>query len=110
MLAAEFETITINYSNMSMTGKRLTEIANKYGVPPMGTKRKLFDKLCNSEHIIGINSNLFMYRWEVALGETVPMWIILNPEQRPEVEGNVAIMGRKIWGDADGNISSIISQ
>jgi hypothetical protein len=45
LLAAEFETIRINYGDESTSGKLLANIMNEFGIVPLGTKRKLFDQL-----------------------------------------------------------------
>jgi hypothetical protein len=85
--AAEFKTIQINYGDKSMSGKIFADITNESGISPLGTKMKVFDRLQDLEHMVRINGNSFEYCCKVVVVETVPTWIILNPEPVPEVEG-----------------------
>jgi len=83
--AVQYETVRIHY--LKTTTKILVDIAARLGISKTGTKRKLFDKLRNSERALKIDDDTFDYRREIVEGEVVPTWIILTPQPAPAVPG-----------------------
>ncbi len=52
-----------------------------------GVKRKLFDRIRDSEHVVKVDDDSFDYRREMIAGEVFPTWIILTPEALPALPG-----------------------
>jgi len=80
-----FETIRILFQ--MTTDKVLGEIAKKLDVTSNGPKRKLFDRIRDSDHVEKVDNDSFDYHCQIVKGEKVPTWIILNPEPVAAVPG-----------------------
>jgi hypothetical protein len=52
-----------------------------------GAKRKLFNRIHDSDHVEKVYNDSFDYRRQIVKGEKVPTWIILNPEPAAAVPG-----------------------
>ena len=81
----EYETIRIGYQKTTI--KVLTDVAQRLGIAKTGVKRKLFDRIRNSTHVVKVDDDSFDYQREIIPGEVFPTWIILTPEPVPAVPG-----------------------
>jgi len=83
--AVQYETVRIHY--LKTTTKILVDVAARLGISKTGAKRKLFEKLRDSQLAVKIDDDTFDYRREIVEGEVVPTWIILTPQPAPAVPG-----------------------
>jgi hypothetical protein len=83
----KFEKLRIFYQKT--TGKALIEFATKLNIAQSGSKRKLFDRICNSGNgrIDKVDDDSFDYHREIVKGEKVPTWLLLCPEPIPHIPG-----------------------
>jgi hypothetical protein len=81
----QYETIRIAYQKT--TTKALADVAVRLGIAKNGVKRKLFDRIRDSEHIVKVDDDSFDYRREIIEGGVFPTRIILTPEPLPVVPG-----------------------
>ena len=65
----------------------LVKIARKVGIAQSGSKRKVFDRLRDSEYVVKIDDDSFEYCHEIVKGKEVPTWVIFTPEPMPAVLG-----------------------
>jgi hypothetical protein len=85
--ADEFETIRININKRKTTAKVLAEIVVFFGLPPIGSRKKMYEKLCDSEHVVKLDDDVFEYCHPVIAGKKLPTWIVLTPELVPPIPG-----------------------
>ena len=83
----QFEKLRIPYQNT--THKALLDIAIKLNIPQSGSKRKLFNRICDlgNGRIDKIYVNSFDYYREIVKGEKIPTWLILPPQPVPHIPG-----------------------
>ena len=81
----QYETIRIGYQKATV--KVLIDVAQRLGIAKTGVKRKLFDRIRDSTHVVKVDDDSFDYQREIIPGEVFPTWIILTPEPVPVVPG-----------------------
>ena len=81
----QYEMIRIGYQKATI--KVLIDVAQRLGIAKNGVKRKLFDRIRDSTHVVKVDDDSFDYQREIIPGEVFPMWIILTPEPVSAVPG-----------------------